>query len=190
MDCEIDIIEIWKPVVGFPWYEVSNFGNVRSVDREIEFIQRNQFGSRISVKRLKGRPLKPKKAGMGYLSVCVSRPIGGGEVSVSYKFIHRLVAEAFIGCIDGMEVNHKDGNKLNNREDNLEIVDRVRNQDHAFHTGLNTLVKPSIAVYVDGVHYKSLGQAAKSLGVSIDTLKNRLDGNVKNPRHKFNIRYA
>ena len=53
-----------------------------------------------------------------------------------YK-IHRLVAETFIpNQEDKREVNHKDGNKLNNRADNLEWATRSENQKHAYKIGL------------------------------------------------------
>ena len=53
-----------------------------------------------------------------------------------YK-IHRLVAETFIpNPEDKREVNHKDGNKLNNRADNLEGATRSENQKHAYKIGL------------------------------------------------------
>jgi hypothetical protein len=50
------------------------------------------------------------------------------------KFIHVLVAEAFIGpCPEGEEVNHKDGNKMNPNFDNLEYGTRSYNQWHCNH---------------------------------------------------------
>lgn len=46
--------------------------------------------------------------------------------------VHSLVASAFIGPrLDGLEVNHKDGNKLNNNVENLEYVTRSENAKHA-----------------------------------------------------------
>lgn len=49
---------------------------------------------------------------------------------------HRLVAELFIGDIEGFVINHKDGNKLNNHVNNLEIVTIKENIQHAFDNGL------------------------------------------------------
>jgi len=48
------------------------------------------------------------------------------------KYVHRLVAEVWIGNLENLpEVNHKDGNKLNNSFQNLEWVDRKLNVEHA-----------------------------------------------------------
>lgn len=61
-------------------------------------------------------------------------PVNGKPV---YKMIHRLVAEAFIANPEAKpEVNHLDGNKLNNNASNLEWSTRSENAQHGHDTGL------------------------------------------------------
>jgi len=53
------------------------------------------------------------------------------------KMVHRMVAELFVpGMRTGFQVNHKDGDKLNNNADNLEWCTSQANRAHAFDTGL------------------------------------------------------
>lgn len=96
--------EIWKPVVGYESsYEVSDLGNVRSLDRIIT----TKSGVN---KRRKGQPLKPIVLKIGYCAVNIS----------GMKYVHRLVLEAFVGeCPDGMETCHKNGIRTDNRLENL-----------------------------------------------------------------------
>lgn len=114
--------EIWKAVVGYEdSYEVSNTGKVRSLDRK------NSRGFRI-----KGVTLRPATSGDGYLYVALSK----NNHSKCIK-VHRLVAKAFVNCPEGMyEVNHKDGDKLNNSAANLEWSTRSLNVSHAYSNGL------------------------------------------------------
>ena len=73
----------------------------------------------------------------------ISKMKCGGYYHVSIngrgKPVHRLVAECFCKKPPGIvEVNHKDGNKLNNHFENLEWVTHLENVQHAYRTGLIT----------------------------------------------------
>ena len=122
--------EIWKPVVGHEGaYEVSDLGRVRSLERIISVP--NRWGS-LSLRTVKTRVLRNNDNGSGYLQVQLS---SGGERQP--RLIHRLVAEAFLPPEDGLVfVNHKDGDKANNRLENLEWCSRSGNMVHAYAVGL------------------------------------------------------
>lgn len=101
--------EQWRPIPGFPGYEISDQGRVRSWRP-----WRGQPVPRIM------RPL-PDRA--GYLRVAPFRD--GRNV---FRSIHRLVMEAFVGPLpDGMETRHLNGDKTNNRLSNLAYGTRSEN---------------------------------------------------------------
>lgn len=117
------MIEIWHPCAGYEThYEVSNLGNVRSIERMVN--NRLHNGLRKSPQKL----LKVGKSKAGYfiVSFCV-------DGVKSNQTVHRLVARAFIpNETNKPQVNHKDGNKLNNHIDNLEWVTVSENGLHAY----------------------------------------------------------
>lgn len=79
-----------------------------------------------------GRPLKPRKRG-DYLSIRIHE----GDIKKGNELWHRVVALCFIPKIEGKDfVNHKNGNKYDNRASNLEWVNRSENQLHAYELGL------------------------------------------------------
>ena len=110
-------VEVWKDIEGYEgYYEVSNHGQVRSVDRELP-IRKN--GGRLFYRRLPGKVLKQCYVGCGYLFVNLR-----GKAAL----VHRLVAKAFIPNPNNLPfINHKDENKTNNNVDNLEWCDHMYN---------------------------------------------------------------
>jgi hypothetical protein len=101
-------METWKPVPGFDgYYEVSDLGRIRSVDR---VIQRNNG----TTQRRNGKVLRPGLTrGYPHLNLCKN-----GELYPRY--VHTLVLQAFVGeCPENMECLHKDGNPKNARLENL-----------------------------------------------------------------------
>ena len=121
--------EVWKPIQGYEgWYEISNFGNVRSVPREV--IQ-NHWQGGVSVYKMPGRTLKPGVNPNGYCHIDLHR---NGKIQ---RFsIHRLVAIHFIENPCGYPiVNHIDADPSNNRADNLEWCTQSHNIQHAYDNG-------------------------------------------------------
>lgn len=106
----------WLDIVGYEGiYKVSESGDVVSLKREWG------FGSR--------REEKPRKVTIkkGYASVGLSK-----ESVIKHILLHRVVASAFIPNPNNYpQINHIDGNKLNNHYKNLEWCDRSHNQVHA-----------------------------------------------------------
>ena len=117
--------ELWKPVVGYEGlYEVSNKGRVRSLPRS----SRNNQGLFIR----KGKILKPSLNSTGYERV----PLTDQYANKRLRFVHRLVAEAFVPhATDEDVVNHKDFNPLNNCVDNLEWTTRYGNYLYSLERG-------------------------------------------------------
>ena len=105
--------EIWKVVIGWDCYMVSNLGRVKSVKRIIYHMGGKQFHEGDYLLNL-----KPNSN--GYLVVRLYDLVGNKKDSP----VHRLVATHFKKKPNGekLEVHHKDGNKLNNIPSNLTWV--------------------------------------------------------------------
>jgi hypothetical protein len=115
------LFENWKDVVGYEgYYQISNFGRVRSLDRNE--INRNGVSRRLKGS-LKGTFINQGK----YVLVTLSKNC------INKAFcLHRLIAEAFIPNPNNLdEVNHKDRNKKNNFSSNLEWCTSRENTHHA-----------------------------------------------------------
>lgn len=113
--------EIWKDIEGYEgYYQVSNLGRVKSVDRVVEQDLPHGLHGTITYR---GKILKNQTQRNGYMYIGLHK-----NNIYSWFRIHRLVAMTFVpGYKEGMEVNHIDENKRNNRADNLEWVSRREN---------------------------------------------------------------
>lgn len=110
--------EKWKPIKGYDGlYEVSNLGRVKSL---------HQRGKE------KDRILAPIEMDIGYCKVTLYN-----KFKKEQKYIHRLVAEAFIPNPKNLKViNHINANKKDNNVDNLEWCTQKHNMQQAFNMGL------------------------------------------------------
>jgi len=115
-------METWKQIKGYEGkYSVSSLGNV--ISHKKRGIVEDKF-------------LKLYKLKIGYAVV----NLYDGKANADLRYIHRLVAEHFIDNTENEKcINHLDGDKLNNRVNNLEWCSYSRNRQHAYDTGL---VKP------------------------------------------------
>lgn len=141
--------EIWKPIKDYEGlYEVSNFGRIRSLPRQgthsknIHIISQNNKNSK------------------GYWHCGLTKK--GKQKTLS---VHRLVAEAFIPNNDNLpQVNHIDGNKLNNNVNNLEWCTNIYNMQHSIKLGLRDKVFKKLAL----INSKKIDQYSKN-GIFIKT---------------------
>ena len=118
--------EIWKDVLGYEGsYQISDFGNVKSLSREMN------NGKRIFIS--KEKILRPQQDAHGYLHVRLCK---NGVTET--KKIHKLVAISFLNHTPNghnLEIDHVDGNRLNNRIENLQIVTHRANKSTCFVKG-------------------------------------------------------
>lgn len=150
--------EIWVSVKGYEeHYEISNLGRVRSKERVVDM---KHGGKRKCASKLKtGTPHYKNK----YVSVMLK--VKQKEKRV---FIHRLVAEHFIPNPENKAtVNHKNGNKNDNRACNLEWCTQYENNQHAIKTGLVKNGHELIAVKDCAIiEAKSIVELARKINVN------------------------
>ena len=168
--------EEWKNIEGYGGdYTISNTGRIKShkANKETELIPYTN------------------KSSNGYLVIGLS----DGKKRTRHT-IHRLVASHFIPNPDNKpQVNHKDGNKRNNRVDNLEWVTQSENIKHSYYVGLRTSdfakeyneqrKTAIIAVNLntgEKQQFESINDAARKLGCNKGGIVHVLKGKYK--KHK------
>lgn len=117
--------EIWKDILNFEgYYQVSNLGNVKSLERSV--VYKNKENPHI----FKSKQLLPKTTSTGYLEVVLTKHDGKRYC----KRVHRLVAEAFLENPNNLPfVNHINENKKDNCVENLEWCTPKQNIE-AYHS--------------------------------------------------------
>jgi hypothetical protein len=144
-------MEIWKDINGFEdLYQISNKGNVKTLERKVP-------GKLGSIRTIFEKLMIPTDNGKGYLQVGLTKD------SKRYYFkVHRLVAEHFIpNPYNKPEVNHKDGIKIHNYEDNLEWATTLENCIHREVNGLGSIEEATKA------KMKRVAQIDLSTGLTI-----------------------
>ena len=115
--------EVWRYIPGFPDYQASDCGRIRS----------HKSGT--------WQLLRPTPhPNTGYLVVSLRR---SGKYFA--RSVHRLVAASFLGRANGQDVNHINGDKHDNCLENLEYLSRGDNHRHAYRTGLRRPVGRKLA---------------------------------------------
>ena len=131
--------EVWKPIPGYEGlYEVSSYGRVKSIATQKTYLD----GFRSTPQRI----MKPHVINGGYLQLMLTH----SHIRKAH-LVHRLVAESFIENPQKFpQVNHIDGDKLNNRVENLEWCTAKENMAHSVLYGIRTDTKPVVMLTKSG----------------------------------------
>lgn len=169
--------EVWKDIPDYEGlYQVSNLGRIKSLKRKV-------YAGRNRIRWQYERILSNNKTnGNGYKVVSLNK---NGESK--NKYIHRLVAEAFISNTNNLpQVNHKDENKQNNCVDNLEwctcqynstyndlhIKNGIKNRNNKYSKPIYKLDEKSNILET----YPSISEASRKNGVSYQAISDCLRG--------------
>ena len=170
-------MEIWRDVKDYEGlYMVSDLGRVKSVERYVK-------GRYSNTQKVKEKIKKQSVKDNGYLIVSLYK-----NNKVSQKYVHRLVAEAFIdNPMNKPTVNHIDCNIKNNNVCNLEWNTYKEQEKHKASLGRrkDTNNKKVCVYYNNGVStiHKSVTQCSKDIGIHRDTVYTIIN-NVKSKKQE------
>jgi|GEM_PF-666535 len=176
---------LWERVSGYNgFYEVSNEGDVKSVDRKVKLANGKE-------RFYKGKRIKSRVNNCGYLEVRLSK-----DGKTRTHFIHRLVAQAFIPNPDNLpQVNHIYGDKMQNLPEFLEWVDCKTNVQDAYNQGLSSNKGPShrLATKVkdnnSGLWFPSIKLFCDCFLLNYNTVRNAFNGYSKWPKSLNDISF-
>jgi len=161
----------WRTINGYGGvYQVSNTGVVK----RLHHVTINKKGVAMTFKEKRIKPFKDK---YGYMHVCLQ----DGKKRINCQ-VHRLVISAFNQGDTSMQVNHIDGNKKNNRIENLEWVTPKENVEHAVEHGLRgDQNRKPIQKFINGKladTYVSIVEAARVNRISRQSVFRSLRGHA------------
>lgn len=170
---ENSMLEKWAQIEGYEgFYEVSNLGNVRSMERTVPRLREGK----IQQLRRASRPLKPSLNHKGYPEVTLTK----GAVRNSFR-VHRLVATAFCPGPVLEQVNHINSIRTDNRAENLEWCTGIQNVAHAIENDPKNWGRKAIFGLKDGVpvhYFESAGHAGRA-GFNKGNISSALTGRLK-----------
>lgn len=179
--------EVWKDIKDFEgYYQISSFGRVKSVSR---IIHKNDGTIQTFQERILTPYINEKRNEYTYVYL-------RKEGKKFPKFVHRLVAEAFIDNPDNLpQINHKDENPKNNRLDNLEWCDAKYNNNYGTKKDrmcINRSDRKEVAELDENGNiintYLSIKQAALHFKINTKTIADICKG-IKHPRIKLNLKF-
>ena len=155
-------MEQWKPIPGYEGlYEASELGRIRTADGKTTSNER--YEKRVWKQRILKQKFQRRKSNGKY----VARVSLWKDGSEKTWLVARLVALAWCdGFYDGMTVNHKNGDTLNNKPENLEWVTIEENIKHGFDNVLFSSQKPCLLIDEKGNRkwYRSQCDASRGIG--------------------------
>lgn len=179
--------EVWKDIPGYEGlYQASTEGRIRSLDRVTEYVKHYSYGDVPVKQRFYGKVLHQSLTS-GYLGT-----IFQVDGKTQYPLVHRLVAMTFVPNPENKpQVDHVDGNRMNNRPSNLRWVTSKENHANAIskgkHTSQQIYRKKPIRDIDTGEMFSSMMEAEDKYGIPRGRISAAIKSNQRVYGHKFEI---
>lgn len=167
------MIEKWAQIEGYEgFYEVSDRGNVRSMDRVVPRLKQGV----LQQLRRKSAPVRQNLNHKGYPEVTISK----GAVRQCFR-VHRLVAAAFVKGHTREQVNHINSIRNDNRAENLEWCSCKENIAHAIANDPNDWGRKPVVAFLSGevLHCFPSIRAAERAGFSASGVSSAIKGRLR-----------